>query len=341
LGPQGQGLAWLGHQQSIISRREQHKTVTPKHNQVYTMKTIATSVLMGLGLANAWPGMSMSKFEEGQDWVGPPCTVGAHNWHPEVGDCPNMEQPEPPAPVDQRNVKLHRWTDEFSVDWKMYFVPDPDDEPPYVTAPKTTHTVTTGRTYYKHDPVTGLASMKEEYDTHCIPIFPDPTTGMGSRNDYSCDFLNVGHTDTAYVVLHDDKPEDAPSCCVIGRPFHPPPPNFADNMPLKWTEQVGDTQVDWHALYDAQAGIFQYGFDRNNSHPYGFKMRVMPWIATWAYQPFFNFRPVDDSPSGTWDIPAECATADICPGWDPNAPQPEPYASWNPKFSKLVSYFGF
>jgi hypothetical protein len=52
------------------------------------------------------------------------------------------------------------------------------------------------------------------------------------------------------VVLHEDKPRNAPDCCLIGKPFHAPPPDFSTLMPLHWTDKVGDTVVDWNAIYD-------------------------------------------------------------------------------------------
>jgi hypothetical protein len=58
--------------------------------------------------------------------------------------------------------------------------------------------------------------LQEVYDSFCIPVFGDPLVPMGRWNGYSCDFLNVGATNTSYVVLHADKPRGAPDCCVIG-----------------------------------------------------------------------------------------------------------------------------
>ncbi len=43
------------------------------------------------------------------------------------------------------------------------------------------------------------------YDQFCIPVFGDPTNPMGAANNYSCDFLNVGATNTSFVLLHDDR----------------------------------------------------------------------------------------------------------------------------------------
>ena len=245
----------------------------------------------------AWPGMRHKKSSE--SYIGPACTVGAHNWHPESGDCPNMVQPSPPGPSSNRT---HVWPAQYSVEWKFYFVPDNSDVPPYNPLPTTPYNVTTGRTYYFNDPITGDRNMKEVYDSFCIPVFGNPLASMGHGNKYSCDFLNVGATNTSYVILHSDKPHNAPSCCIIGQPFHAPPPDFSTLMPIHWTDKVGEIAVDWNAIYDKyvvyfrvvlsklvilidscvlcflhlrDAGIFNYGFVSDSENiPFAFYMKV-------------------------------------------------------------------
>lgn len=53
----------------------------------------------------------------------------------------------------------------------------------------------------------GRESMIEHYESFCIPVFGDPNSPMGSQNNYSCDFVNSAKTQTAYVVLHEDRPK--------------------------------------------------------------------------------------------------------------------------------------
>jgi len=163
--------------------------------------------------------------------------------------------------------------------------------------------------------VAGGVSMRESYDTFCIPVFGNPQVPMGNRNNYSCDFVNHWKEKTAFVVLHDDRPPDAPKCCIIGRPFHAPPVDFAENMPVKWMEKQRDgISVAWHAVHDVFAGIFNYGFNTITKRPHAFYMKGVPWIAQWMWQPFYNF--VEETPSESlWDVPVECATAIACPGW--------------------------
>lgn len=108
---------------------------------------------------------------------------------------------------------------------------------------------------------------------------------MGMRNDYSCDFINVGATNTSYVVTHDDRPEGVPACCIIGRPFHGPPRNFSHRMPVRWSAPVptgnSTTLVDWNAVWDKDAGIFNYGFNADTSSPFAFYMKVTWLLNVW------------------------------------------------------------
>lgn len=272
-------------------------------------------VLSILGAVCAWPGMKGNKLTgEDQDYIGPACTVGAHNWHPESGDCPNMEQPPAPGPYSNN---VHVWPNQFIVDWKFYFVPDDSDVPPYTPLPTTDYNVTNGRTYYYNNEETGERNMKEVYDEYCIPVFGNPFSSMGRGNKYSCDFLNVGTTNISYVVLHADKPANAPDCCIIGKPFHAPPPDFPTLMPTQWTELVGDTMVDWNVIYDKDAGVFSYGFTSSSTEsvPFAFYMKGVPWVANWMWQAFSDFKKNEMPPDEVWDIPAACGSAVACPGW--------------------------
>ncbi len=116
-------------------------------------------------------------------------------------------------------------------------------------------------------------------------------------------------------MLHADRPPKAPECCIIGKPIHAPPQDFAKLMPIHWTETVGNVDVDWNAVYDKDAGIFSYGFVSNTtSIPFAFYMKGVPWIANWMWQSFYNFREIQP-PNLVWEIPEACATAEACPGW--------------------------
>lgn len=262
-------------------------------------------------LCSAWPNMKSSRSGKHSP-IGPPCTVQAHNDLNE-GPCPNM--PQPPPPVNS-SVGTHIWPEYFIVQWFFAFVPDDSDSPPYYPLPSSPYNITTGRTYYHdYNPELGLRNMREQYDSYCIPVFFAPDNPMGQRNDYSCDFINVGLTNTSYVVLHDDRPAGAPECCIIGRPFHGPPRNFSRNMPVQWREPYdANTTVDWFAVYDKDAGIFNYGFDHSTSDPFAFYMKGVPYLANWMWQRFYEFKAIPPSPE-VWTVPDSCATAIACPGW--------------------------
>jgi len=262
-----------------------------------------------------WPGMKAQSHQGlNQPKIGPTCTVGAHGWWPDAGPCPNMIQPPPPNGT-LPSTYPYRFPPNFIMDWQMYFVPDIKDVPPYPDGkPTSPYNVSNGKTYYRTDATSGEVSMIESYESYCIPVFGDPNSSMGSQNHYSCDFINSALTQTAYVVLHEDRPQGSPKCCIIGTPFHPPPPDFTEKMPVKWIANNGNDQVAWNAVYDNEAGIFNYGFSVDTKIPYGFYMMGVPWIANWMWQSFSNFQEVVPD-EHLWDLPNECFSAIACPGW--------------------------
>ncbi|KAL6048270.1 AMOP domain-containing protein [Balamuthia mandrillaris] len=273
--------------------------------------------LLMVGLSHAWPGMRTHSKGGPSRPIGPDCTVGAHTVA--QGPCPNMPQPPPPS-GSVGDYHFHHWPSAFQVSWEFFFVPDDKDVPPYLPLPKTAYNRTTGRTFYQvFDESLGLRNMRESYDKYCIPVFGDPTSSMGSRNDFSCDFINVGVSKTAFVVLHEDRPAGAPECCIIGRPFHPPPQDFARGMPVKWRDNKAGAAVDWNAVWDKDAGIFNYGFQGTDSEvapPFAFYMKGVPWIANWMWQRFSNFSATTPDPS-VWNLPPACFADGVgpCPGW--------------------------
>ena len=148
-----------------------------------------------LAATHAWPGMKSTNAsfqhpavsvdsEARASPIGPSCTVGAHNsWG---SPCPNTKQPAPPVPTPP--LQDHVWASDFIVDWKMYFVPNQTDTPPYAPLPTSPYNVTRGTTYYHVvDAVQELFNMRETYESFCIPVLGDPTSPMGRVNNYSCD----------------------------------------------------------------------------------------------------------------------------------------------------------
>lgn len=132
--------------------------------------------------------------------------------------------------VPRSQAPIHRWAPWYTVSWTFYYISDPANIPPYFPIPQGNFTTTLGRTYFD-DTTSHGRCMREVYDSRCIPIFFDDVLSI--NNNYSCDFLNIGDTQTAYLILHDDRPKGAPECCIIGQPFHPPPRNFSDNLYIK------------------------------------------------------------------------------------------------------------
>merc|ERR1712228_269133 len=123
---------------------------------------------------------------------------------------------------------------------------------------------------------------------------------MGQRNDFSCDFINI--LNTSYVIMHSSRPQGVPRCCIIGRPFHPPPRNF-HARPKRWTASVGGAQVDWGAVWDNDAGIFNYGFKADTRDvPFAFYMKGVPQIAEWMWQKFYNLSRGEPQ-MHIWEIP--------------------------------------
>ncbi len=263
----------------------------------------------------AWPGMKPRRRSTSTPVIGPPCTVGAHA--ASTGKCPNMPQPEPPS--NSTAGKIHTWPNAFVVDWTMTFDQNMENTPPWGTSNPggSGVNITHGRTFYE---VTNrgrsslVVSMRETYRDFCIPVF-----GPLSSNNFGCSFINrmAGQSNgTSYVLF--DSP-DLPECCVIGRPFHPPSPDFAHAMPMHYRDTAaGGQEIDWNVVYDNQAGPFAYGFDSKSSAPAQFYMTgVLAQQPLWMVQRFTNFQPSVVPPASTWDLPMACALAEACPGWEP------------------------
>lgn len=280
-------------------------------------------IIINLFIENyAYPNMRSKKKTT---VIGPTCTQGGHNPLPPSGVCPQSNETfvfPGMHDVPSGQAAIHRWAPWFTVEWIFYYVFDPANIPPYFPVPKGNFTFTHGRTYYD-DTTSHGRCMREVYDERCIPIFF--TDVLSINNNYSCDFLNVGSTQTAYLILHDDRPKGAPECCIIGQPFHPPPRNFSDNLYIKKVSTIEDIDIDWNGLTLDDAGIFLYGFYNKTtkipydpipaSRPYVFYMMGAPQIATWMYQKFGDWDPFNKPDQSIWDIPNSCQEATVCPGW--------------------------
>lgn len=244
----------------------------------------------------------------------PVCTMGAHARFPTAaGPCPNMEQPAAlgPAPTHA----LYRYPNNFVHEWRMFFIPDETDTPPYGDnnlVPRTAYNVTTGRTYYTVvDAEKEIYSMQETFDQFCVPLFFDLTSPLAYSNNYSCKQLNVGGV--AYAILSDDRPESAPECCIVGQPMYAPSPSWADGMARRWRDMDGDVPVDWNASWDAEDGIHAFGWNSNTTYAHALYSRGPAYLANWVYMLFGELQEVEP-PASVWEVPEACASATPCMG---------------------------
>eukprot|EP00039_Didymoeca_costata_P012287 m.176280 g.176280 ORF g.176280 m.176280 type:complete len:248 (-) comp15441_c0_seq10:2804-3547(-) len=161
-------------------------------------------------------------------------------------------------------------------------------------------------------------AMREIYHDECVPIFRN-----GSQ--WSCDFLNVNKI--SYLVLHEDRPQDYPECCVFLDPWVPPKPDFPSTLPFlkNTTLQDGSTVMWWQStnVPPSEGGPFGYGFHENGKGdliPYAFYFG-----AFWNYangtigqafteQYFTNFT-IGKPPPSIWELPPACSGAKKCSFW--------------------------
>jgi len=269
--------------------------------------------LLTLWEVNSWPHLAQLRNNNEPDpsasFIGPTCTLGAHNWHPGVGE------PCPSAPHDP---VLHYWPSQFITQWHFYYVFDLNYPPPYNPFPTHNYTVTKGQTYYDAHYKGG--AMREVYNERCIPIwFAGP---LAANNNFSCDFINIAAEQTAYLLLHDDKPPGAPECCIVGQPFHPPPVNFVRNFTEQSSQIIQGVAVEWYSTTLQEEGIFSYGFVANHtsdwSTPYAFYMMGIMGVPSqplWMYQYFEGFQSKTPD-NDIWQYPQSCNGAKACPGFE-------------------------
>lgn len=317
----------------------------------YILVLIALQLLQG---TLSWPGMRKKISDQKQytvsldhhghespfSWdihhkdailIGPPCSVGAHNNFSNLFPCPDEPQPTSEHGYTAKN---HIFAEQFKMDWKMYFVANNDDPPPYNSSsgPSSPYNYTLGTTWYDFKYNNGKgAALREQYKSKCIPIFSQGS--LSKTNNYSCDFINVvnntndmyneytnnsNFTGAAYVVFHEDRPLGAPECCIVGKPFHPPIRDFSHGLSVKYQTITDDKVVDWSAIWLNDSGIFSFGFLNNSPKEYGipfaFYFRGIPWIANWCYQLFSNFT-IEEPNNNVWTLPDACSSAQACPGW--------------------------
>ena len=254
--------------------------------------------------------------------LGPPCTLGAHNYYPECdSQCPGEIQPNSTAP--NGSINQHYYYDNFIMDFKVYYVQPLSYPPPYDPATiNITYNISMGRTYYDVNYLGG--AMRESYYNMCIPIYPEGS--LSTTNNYSCDYYTINNNKTAYAVFHDDRPEGAPKCCILANRFHAPVQTFFNLLPVKSQTMTENILIDWASAELISMGNVTYGFNhdykkidgKSYSIPFAFFFQGIPWIDNWCYQRFMNFDPIKPDKS-VWKLPQDCLEDDVtwCPGWDP------------------------
>uniref|UniRef100_A0A7M6DM41 Cnidarian restricted protein n=1 Tax=Clytia hemisphaerica TaxID=252671 RepID=A0A7M6DM41_9CNID len=114
------------------------------------------------------------------------------------------------------------WPPYFTTEWIIYDTLVENPGPPFADQPnKTPFRAGHGWTYYDWE----RKSILELYDDFCLPIFDkDP--------DWRCHFLNTNETS---FLISLDPSSPYPECCIFGRPWNAPAPNFASFLPYNST----------------------------------------------------------------------------------------------------------
>eukprot|EP01119_Soliformovum_irregulare_P024661 TRINITY_DN889_c0_g1_i1.p1 TRINITY_DN889_c0_g1~~TRINITY_DN889_c0_g1_i1.p1 ORF type:complete len:220 (+),score=32.28 TRINITY_DN889_c0_g1_i1:44-703(+) len=195
-----------------------------------------------------------------------------------------------------------RWPNQWMTSWKMMWTESLAALPPFAKTngiPPPPFRLATGKTYYDWS----SSSILEVYEQVCIPIFP-----QGS--DWKCHFLN--YNEVAYLIMFEDRPKSYPPCCIFGKPWSAPSPDFIAkaNIPYNGTSPILNRQVNWWVVDISrdQGGPFGYGFYNGTSTPAAFYFAGVTGYIEQYFEHFTDQKP----PAGTFDLPAECQNATPC-----------------------------
>ena len=163
-----------------------------------------------------------------------------------------------------------------------------------------------GKTFYDWS----IKAMIEYRYDFCVNIFE-------FSNNFPCTFFNINMT--TYLISNGTT--HLPPCCVFGKPWHPPPPNFlsADvNASFEGRRPWNQEDAWWWIVKSIAppTGPFHYSF----SAPVGSKPAevavyssfAFPGMSGWVQQSFFNQRAVKP-PESTWKLPDMCLPIDQLP----------------------------
>eukprot|EP01139_Manchomonas_bermudensis_P000832 Amastigsp_a952_278.p2 type:complete len:247 gc:universal Amastigsp_a952_278:1483-743(-) len=193
------------------------------------------------------------------------------------------------------------WPPAFTTNWTMYWAWKDSDKPPYSPRPEVPYWVGTGSTFYSFNGGNNVSQMLEVYRDFCIPIFPNATFGP-------CNFLNAadsGGVNTAWLIFSPGAPSE--QCCVFGRPWHPPAPNFLVELGSKVT--FGGN----HTLHGKSYSLFKFGGPPAGPFGYGFFDETVGGFHVPAVFDFAALGRVGDREIGGW-------TEQQFTGWAPQAP---------------------
>lgn len=180
--------------------------------------------------------------------------------------------------------------------------------PPYVNGiPEAPFIATRGEVYYDWS----MRSMIENRLDYCVNIFPN-------GNNFTCVFHNT--QETSFLITGPGSP--FPPCCVFGKPWFPPPPNFLTSK-VKATfdsfKPWSNFNATWFIVPEIEppTGPFYYAFE-NESSPQLYLSFSFPGINGWVQQNFFNIT-YEAPNSNVFDIPTVCNKGNVpsC-GIDPN-----------------------
>jgi hypothetical protein len=204
------------------------------------------------------------------------------------------------------------WPSYFTYQWTMAHIYDDIQLPPYSTIPTVNTTVGRGRTYYDWS----LPAMIEYYYDICIPIFE------ATNNNFTCNFLNVNNT--AFLVVTDPRATGRPPCCIFGKPWSPPAPDFlqkAAEVKYNGTGVFYNRPVLWWVLDDPQdpAGPFGYSFFEDTCQPSSSNGNITCTPSQFFFRAttgfasqFFDNYKVEKPNPVVFDIPESCLTAKEC-----------------------------
>ena len=192
----------------------------------------------------------------------------------------------------------------------VQFISSPHAPPPFAaTGGVPPAPYTSGRMVSFYD--WSKRAMVEHYmDRNCVPIWPQ---ARPTDPGFECTFLNVNET-SFLVTYAATRPPWALPCCVFGRPFHPPAPDFLANL-TNVTELPSPSPVNgsaarwWEVGIAPPTGPFYYAWTLPlSATEQNYAAFDFPGIGSWVTQNVASLSPRRPPPAA-FELPAEqCGT---------------------------------